>query len=466
MWYLKILQSGSRLNKKLRTFYYLIILLIVVSGCLSRGQDKGTIIKQNSCPVFFAVTGYGSADSTITLQDLIKKISSDSTNSFIFSGLKDLIDPFFNISVKSKTISNWDEVPASDSVLCITDIDHLLPEMRVLRINNIDFFEDAENYSLSIDKNAAKQKRDSITSMIISGTTAITRAEGMAADINGIDFIIKNLKPYFEKADFVHISNEVSFCENCQYVAGMQFCSKKEHFKALLDLHCNIVELTGNHNKDFGSKAFLETLKWYHDNNIKTFGGGAYPEEANTPLVITLKDSSKIGFIGFNEFCPNGECSDMAGQCGANRYDSAKAAAVIAKMKNELKCNYIIASVQFGECDSPQPTLTQQKKCDDLLKMGADMVYGSQAHEAQQVTFINHKPVFYGLGNLLFDQIHRLRVRQAFFLKLYFYKGKLVQAQPVFTFMQLNRQQHIASAEEAKEIRKEIFKNSLLYRNK
>lgn len=376
--------------------------------------------------MLFAVTGYCSADSTITLVDLLKRISSDSSNSFIFSDVKYFVDSFFNIPVKSKIVSSWDEVPASDSVLYFTDIDHLLPEMRVLRINNIDYFDDPEIYPLSVFKKIAKQKRDRITFMIISGVTAITRAAGAAADINGIDFLTKNLKPYFEKADYVHINNEVSFCKDCQYTAGMQFCTKEEHFKALLDLHCNIVEFTGNHNRDYGDDAFRETMKWYKDHNIKTFGGGDNPEDANTLLVITLKDNTKIGFIGFNELCPDGECADVPVECGVNRYDSVKAATVIGKMKKELKCSFIIASVQFSEWDFPFPQEQQKKICNDLLNMGADMVYGSQAHEAQQITFINHKPVFYGLGNLLFDQIHRIPVRQAFFLQLYFYKGKLI----------------------------------------
>lgn len=447
----------------MKKYFQHIIFYLFLAGCISQGQEKNndTSVKKNV--ILFAVTGYGSPDSSISKEDLILRITSDTINTFILSGVKNTIDSILNITSKAHSVNSWDEVPASDSVLFITDIDHLLPEMRVLCIDNIDFFNDPENYPLASLRETAKQKRDSITSFIITGVTAISRAAGTMADTYGTDYLIKNLKPYFAKVDYVHISNEVSFCKGCQYSTSMAFCTKEEHFKTLLDLNCNIVELTGNHNRDYGDAAFRETLKWYKDHNIKTFGGGDNPEEANTPLVITLKDSTRIGLIGFNEFCPNGECADVTGECGANRYDSLKAAAVISKMRNELKCNYIIASVQFGESDSYSPTYTQQQISRYLLRKGADMVYGSQAHDVQQMTFINHKPIFYGLGNFLFDQVHRMGVRQAFFLKLYFYKGRLIQAQPVFTFMQTNRQQHIASPEEAKEIRKNIFINSLIY---
>lgn len=444
---------------------YLIICTTLI-GCVLRGQEN-TFNKLNKNPhILFAVTGYGSPDTSISMNNLIKRISTDSINSFISAEIRIILDSILHIPTRAISVRNWDEVPSSDSVLYITDLPNLLPEMKVLRIENIDFFDDPENYSFTTSNKFAKQVRDSITYIIVSGVTAITRAAGVTADSYGIDFLTQNLKPYFTKADFVHISNEVSISPNCQYTTGMSFCTKEEHFKALLDLNCNIVELTGNHNLDYGDAAYLETLKWYRDHNIKTFGGGDNPDAANTPLILTLKDSTKIGFIGFNEFCPNGECADSPGECGANRYDSAKAAAVISKMKNEMNCSVIIASVQFGEWDYPFPHFSQKKICSDLIKIGADMVYGSQAHEVQQITFINHKPVFYGLGNLLFDQIHRTPVRQAFFLQLYFYKGMLIQARPVFTFMQLNRQQNIASAEEAEEIRKSVFQNILLYPDK
>jgi poly-gamma-glutamate synthesis protein (capsule biosynthesis protein) len=246
----------------------------------------------------------------------------------------------------------------------------------------------------------------------------------------------------------------------------MRFCSKEDHFKILLDLHCNIVELTGNHNRDFGDKAFIETMTWYKTHHIKTFGGGNNPEEANTPLIINLKDGRKLGFIGFNEFCPLGECADVAGECGANRYDSTKAKKVIWKMRHELKCDYIIVSVQFGESDTYYPTSTQKNISRFLVATGADMVYGSQAHQVQQIEFINGKPIFYGLGNFLFDQMQKTGLRQGYFLKLYFFNGKLILARPVFTFLQSNMQRHIATAQEEEGIIKEIFISKLLYSQK
>jgi poly-gamma-glutamate capsule biosynthesis protein CapA/YwtB (metallophosphatase superfamily) len=85
------------------------------------------------------------------------------------------------------------------------------------------------------------------------------------------------------------------------------------------------------------------------------------------------------------------------------------------------------------------------------------MIYGSQAHQIQQVVFYKNKPIYYGLGNFLFDQIHRIGVRQAFFLQNYFYRGKLIATKPVFTFMAATRQPSIATEAQEWAMKKLVY---------
>jgi hypothetical protein len=441
-------------------------LLIVIFCSCNKAKDDSTVVPapKKSSAVLFAVSGYGSRDTNITSAEIISRLRTDSLNTYILKDVRQEIKLVLP-KVKAKIISSEKDIPFSDTVLFITNLNHLTAEAKALKVEGKDFFEDSTAYPLCADKTEANKIRDKITQLNLTGVTAITRGVCSTIEQNGTDYITENIRSYFENADFVHISNEVSIAENCECMnATMRFCSKEEHFKILLDLHCNIVELTGNHNRDYGDAPFLKTMEWYKKYNIKTFGGGITPEEANTPLVIILKDSTRLGFIGFNELCPCAECADVQGECGANRWDTAKAKAVIKKMRNELKCKYIIASIQYSESDSYYPTPTQKNISQLLSEYGADMSYGSQAHQVQQIAFINHKPIFYGLGNFIFDQMHRTGLRQAYFLQMFFYNGKLLQARPVFTFYKNDRHLHIATHNEAENIRKEIFISNLLYR--
>ena len=278
------------------------------------------------------------------------------------------------------------------------------------------------------------------------------------------DWLIENILPAVKGSDFLHISNEVSAMDNCQYVPGMRFCMKTAHLETFKKLGVNIVELTGNHNLDYGKDAYIKTYKWYQTNDMKIFGGGLSPQQAYEPLILSLKDGSKIAMIGFNESCPVNECAGRRGnQVGAAPYDSLRVKESLEKLKQNKEISYIIASVQFNETDSYAPTKSQAKITKYLIDWGADFVYGSQAHQVQQVEFYKGKAIFHGFGNFLFDQIHRVGVRQGFFLHTYFYKGKIVQTQPVFTFTATERRPALANTEQVKEIKKVIYLDKNLY---
>ncbi len=442
-----------------KTFFYFLLFILILFACKkSENQIQNADAKKPfENIVLFVETTYGT-DTSYAAKQIIDRLKIDSINTFILDDVKRKIH-FLLPKIKARTCSSTMLTNLSENQILITDIEHLEPKYSTARIDSIDFFDNPEKYPFQFLISEGRETRKQITLFNLTGVTAIARGVYNAIEKIGIDSLINNIKPYFDEADIVHISNEVSIAENCQCVAKtLRFCSKREHFEILNKLHCNVVELTGNHNRDYGDKAFMETLNWYKKNKIKTFGGGANPENANTPLVLILKDSSRLGLIGFNEFCPLSECADNPGECGANRYDSAKAKVVLAKMKNDLHCSYIIASVQFGESDTYYPTGTQKKICKFLSKNGADLVYGSQAHQVQEIEFIDNKPVFYGLGNFIFDQLHKTGLRQGYFLQLYFFKGKLIQARPVFTWMGNDLRLKVLKGMQANEIKKEILK--------
>lgn len=353
-----------------------------------------------------------------------------------------------------KIASAQEFIPKAKQAFLLLSADELIPQLLEVIVT------DGLVYSAA----HSALRKDSITKLSITGVSALTRSIGILMEEKGYATITTKLKPHFQESDLVHISNEVSLKDSCVFShRGRVFCSKAEHFKALLELKCNVVELTGNHNKDFGEKTFIETLNWYKANGIKTFGGGMNAADANQPLVIELKDGTRLGFIGFNEHCPLNECA-KATVAGANAWNREKARTVLKRMKTELGVDVAIASVQFGEWDFYHPQKSQRAIARDLIEFGADMVYGAHAHQIQQVEFYKGKPIFFGLGNFLFDEIQRIGVRQGMFINVVIAKGKILQTQPVYTFMGDDRVNGIADSLQAVVIRKSILVDSLLYR--
>jgi poly-gamma-glutamate synthesis protein (capsule biosynthesis protein) len=346
---------------------------------------------------------------------------------------------------------------ADQDHLLITTLDSVNNNFLALAYDSVNFFNNPDKYSLWKDDGGGFSYESEITKYTHTGVTALTRQTGVYLNKHGKEELIKKLLPYFHKSEIIHVSNEVSLVDECDYsTMRLKFATKKDHFDVLKEINTTIVELTGNHNLDYGKQAYLNTLNWYEQNNMSYFGGGRSPAEANKPLLKRLKDSSLVAWIGFNEYCPLRECADV--NMGANRYNYTKAKKLIDSLKNDLHTDFIVACVQFRETDSYTPTTSQTSICNDLIDMGADIIFGSQAHQAQEIAIYKRKPIFYGLGNFLFDQIHRIGVRQAFFLECYFYKGKIIQCQPVYTYMGKNRQPNIATATEKRSIQNAILK--------
>ena len=411
--------------------------------------------------VLLVVTGYGSSKQSIALADVQRDYCSGTIE--VDAAARAAADARFGCSAPKVLASLDDFLPRGKNALAITDLDHVSARWRALDVDGDSFFARPAEYPLILDRGADFAPH--LAHFIMTGVTAITRATGAACDEHGIDWLTENLRAEFEHADYVHVSNEVSIVDDCKYpVKGTYtFCSKERDFKALLDVHVNVVELTGNHNRDFGDAPFKTTIEWYRAHDIATFGGGLTPEGANVPAVLALKDGKKLGIAGFNESCPLHECAKKPGEVGANFYSADKAKAVIAKLRGELGADFVIVTVQFRERDGTDPTPSQNKIAHDLVDWGADLVYGSQGHEPQLVEFYKGKPIFFGIGNFLFDQIHRTPVRQGFFLHHYYFAGRLVQSVPVFTFMAATRQPTLATPEQADAVRAAIFRDALLY---
>ena len=76
-------------------------------------------------------------------------------------------------------------------------------------------------------------------------------------------------------------------------------------------------------------------------------------------------------------------------------------------------------------CDKPIPN--QQEFFRHLIDLGADMVVGTSAHQPQTYELYHGKPIFYGLGNLFFDQIYWPDTRRSLILTHYFDGQKYIQ---------------------------------------
>lgn len=262
---------------------------------------------------------------------------------------------------------------------------------------------------------------DALTVVAMTGVTALTRATALLMDRVGVTYPAQDIKPWFEDADFVHISNEVSFRPDCiaEGSGTMSFCSHDSYIALLEEINTNIVELTGNHLEDKGTEWVEHSLDMYRERGWQWFGGGANQAEGAQALLVE-QGPNKIAFIGCNTVGPF--ASEDSG--GAARCDFEQVRADISRLSAE---GYgVIVTVQYLEDYDYSPTAPQMRDFRSLAAAGAVMVQGSQAHQAQTMEFYDGTFVHYGLGNFFFDQMWSDGTRQEFVDRLTFYEGRLL----------------------------------------
>ncbi|MDX9850065.1 MAG: CapA family protein [Anaerolineaceae bacterium] len=330
----------------------------------------------------------------------------------------------------SQVISSIEKPDQCEDDNCwkLINFNHIDPEWRVVTIDNqsplnSDF--DASQYKLIFrvylnqNENQTEEMSlpiimerqtnfdpDLLTSVLMTGTTAMVRNTAAQIEQMGADFPSKNLKWLFDTINITHVSNEVSFYSDCPPAIPvrkeMRFCSDPGYIEVLKRMGVDVVELTGNHLLDWGPDAFLETLTIYEENGIQTYGGGRTIEEAEKPLVIE-HNGNKIAFLGCNLPGPenNWVSDDRPGSLACHLDELAE---TISTLREE-GINPIF-TFQHNEFNTFRAT---QQMRDDFWQManaGAVIVSGSQAHYPQGIDFVNSSFIHYGLGNFLFDQMY------------------------------------------------------------
>jgi hypothetical protein len=75
----------------------------------------------------------------------------------------------------------------------------------------------------------------------------------------------------------------------------------------------------------------------------------------------------------------------------------------VSRYKRQHPETFIVVTLHWGIEYQVMPTITQQNQAKKLIAAGADAIIGHHPHVVQRVEWIDGKPVFYSVGNLIFD---------------------------------------------------------------
>ena len=299
------------------------------------------------------------------------------------------------------------------------------------------------------------QNRDSakLTTVILTGVTALVRATARTMDVKGILYPGEVLRDILLEADITHVNNEVPFYQGCPNPDPNQvkqvFCSAPRYMQLLTDIGTDVVELSGDHFADYGVEAMYQTLDIYKEYNMPYYGGGYNVEDGRKPLLMEV-NGNKIMFIGCNY--KDIYASARENIPGSVKCDFDYMTEQIAYYRTQ---GYLpISTFQYHEFDTPEARPQQEIDFRVMADAGAVVVSGSQAHVPQTMEFRADAFIHYGLGNLFFDQMAKKGpdfTQKEFLDRHVFYDGKYLGVELVTAYLEdYARPRFMTDAERAK----------------
>ncbi len=159
------------------------------------------------------------------------------------------------------------------------------------------------------------------------------------------------------------------------------------HIPLLSQAGFNVITLENNHSKDFGEVGKSQTIETLRHNQIAP----VYLD--NSPQFFTVK-GVVIGVVTLNIV--------LSKDSSKNQVPSIEIKQKLRLARNLAKI--VIVSIHWGSELLEWPNKEQRDIAKWLVKNGADLIIGGHPHVVQKPELVDGKPVFFSLGNHLFDQ--------------------------------------------------------------
>jgi len=159
----------------------------------------------------------------------------------------------------------------------------------------------------------------------------------------------------------------------------------------------DVVTLANNHILDQGERGLRDTLRVCKEADILTVGAGENLEEASQPLYINVKEK-RVAILNFAEH----EFSIAEkNKPGANPLDPVRNYYQIKEAKKNADILLLIIHGGHEHYSLPSPRMIETYRF--FADLGATAIIGHHTHCAGGYEKYNGVPIFYSLGNFIFD---------------------------------------------------------------
>lgn len=226
--------------------------------------------------------------------------------------------------------------------------------------------------------------------------------------LNNFKYPFEKTAQFLRNADLTIVNLESPLIKNCPVVdEGMVFCGDPRFVEGLRFAGVDVASLANNHSTNYGQEGIDSTISFLSQNGILTTG-------VNN-IVYTEYKGVKFAFLAYNGVSP---FEDFI-----SNIDKERIAEEIELAKQNA--DYIVILFHWGKEYAEKPESDPAIAPFDPVQIarftidsGADLIVGNHPHTVWGYEIYKGKPIFYSLGNFIFDQMWSEQTKLGAVLKL------------------------------------------------
>ncbi len=208
------------------------------------------------------------------------------------------------------------------------------------------------------------------------------------------------------------------------HTSGTVFSADPGIIDGLVNAGIDYVSLANNHIGDAGDAGILQTIDNLEERGLAYSGAGKDAAAARKPAILEAGGVT-VAVLGYDA---------IASYYAATEDDAGSSRLTLNRARNDIKrarkagADVVIIFPHWGTEYRRTPFSAQQKLARDIIDAGADMIIGNHAHYAAAMEVYEGKPIWYALGNFIFDQTWSEPTMEGITLELTFHGKDLMQA--------------------------------------
>ncbi len=184
------------------------------------------------------------------------------------------------------------------------------------------------------------------------------------------------------------------------HTSGTVFSADPGIIEGIADAGIDWVSLANNHIGDQGRNGVLQTIRNVEKYGLAHAGAGEDAAAARTPSLFEFGETT-VAILAYDAiYKPYHATASRVGSAAFN----IKNATTDVKKAREAGADVVIVFPHWGREYNYAPTERQRQQAHAIIDAGADMIIGNHAHYAAAVEAYKGKPIWYALGNFVFDQ--------------------------------------------------------------